>query len=329
MSNTEEEAIIHTLASIYNCEFSHLPTEVLTHRFVDGSLSYSQADFAGCLYYVENFPAKASEECKTHLQSVCPQSFEDPRTYTCYEFLHKGLPNITNIDQSQGRNFSLEETGDLFTAAQIERFHEHNKCLDVIRKNAESCLVNLRRKCEKASAVVIKTIRLRMSTVDLLLRKMPHVKVVHVLRDPVPIVLSRYRNKLMSAASGGMVITEAVVMCAKIAEDIHTRCALETKSWPTSFHVVSLDDLSQDPLGALESIYRHSMGNARPPDASFWMEQTYKNGGNQFQPCSNMSTFGDEEKEEFAMEYCYEGFLDNLKKACSQYYEAVNATCRS
>ena len=296
--------------------------EVLTHRFVDGSLSYAHSDFVGCLYYMDRFPVKSSDDCKSYLQSLCPQSFEDPRTYTCHEFLHKGLPNAT----SPRRNTTSEDM--VFSDMQIDRFHEHNKCLESVRKTAESCLATLTQKCQQSSAIIIKTIRMRMSTVELLLRRFPDIRVLHVFRDPVPVVLSRYRNKLMSASSGGMVITEAVVLCSKIADDIRHRYALERKFNQNTFLSVYLDQFSVNPLEVLDAVYRHTLGIHRPTDASFWVTEVYKNGGLQFLPCANVSTFGNEEKEEFALEYCYDGFLQNLHKACLEYYTVVNSTSR-
>ena len=294
---------------------------MLTHRFVDGALSYGQSDFAGCLYYIDNFPTKTSEDCTSYLQSICPQSFEDPRTYTCYESLHKGLPQPRNSTEP-----TANDTEDgLLSMSQIDRFHDHAKCLKEVRKGAMSCLAHLTRKCKEASAIVVKTIRMRVKTVELLLRRFPAMKVVHVLRDPVPIVLSRYRNKLMSASSGGMVITEAVVMCAKIADDIRERRALQSL-WPHNFLTVNLEMFAKNPLVYLNKVYISVLGVHRPQDVSFWVEQTYRNEGHQFVPCTNFTpTFNDEEADEFAMEYCYEGFLQNLKKACLNYYLTVEA----
>ncbi len=85
MGEAEESVIIDNLVNLYNCDFDHVPTEVLTHIFVNGVFSESLKNYSTCLRAKEN--GRSFQRCKSHLVSVCPQSFDDIRLKRCEEVL--------------------------------------------------------------------------------------------------------------------------------------------------------------------------------------------------------------------------------------------------
>lgn len=94
----------------------------------------------------------------------------------------KGLPFVS----FQGRQLQVFNNKTNTKVQKMGRYHFLRKNTDFYRN-----LSNLQGECKKAKKVVIKTIRFPMLGLSDLVSRMGKVKIIHLLRDPRPTVLSQ------------------------------------------------------------------------------------------------------------------------------------------
>ncbi|XP_069142273.1 carbohydrate sulfotransferase 1-like [Argopecten irradians] len=112
------------------------------------------------------------------------------------------------------------------------------------RKFISQCIKQLRDKCEAGTVFIVKTIRFDMASAGLLLKLLPGLKVVHLLRDPRGKLLSEFNPEVKSWTS---LQSRAYAVCNQIQSDI-----LETnllfKSNPNSIRILTYEQFSVDPI---------------------------------------------------------------------------------
>ena len=96
----------------------------------------------------------------------------------------------------------------------------------------------------------------------------PNTYIIHQIRDPRGTVVSRYKGRRLiydNPPFNGKprmenrtkeLVLEAKLLCAKIVDDIRERKELEEK-YPGRFMQVKYEFLADEPMAALEDIYRH------------------------------------------------------------------------
>ncbi|KAH9509347.1 hypothetical protein Btru_046819 [Bulinus truncatus] len=143
---------------------------------------------------------------------------------------------LTNVDHS--RDFTA--TGCLMTTARYNIVNLTDQCVSAVRK-----------RCQNASAVVQKVVRLSMSEVDRYLEQDPSVKIIHLVRDPRGVLLSRmnFNNKLY-----GEMHNNYTYFCRRMREDIELSREIAHKHWGKIL-TVRYEDLAQQPMEVIELIY--------------------------------------------------------------------------
>lgn len=126
---------------------------------------------------------------------------------------------------------------------------QYGNCLK--SKNAtnkvELCTRKLQEMCVNKS-VFIKTIRLSMEVVALLLELVPDLKVIHLIRDPRGIMFSRYRGRFVNDTNSRM---SAKSLCNRMLMDIMRSYYLKLK-FPHKIKTQLYEYLAENPL---ESMY--------------------------------------------------------------------------
>ncbi|XP_069100944.1 carbohydrate sulfotransferase 2-like [Argopecten irradians] len=121
-------------------------------------------------------------------------------------------------------------------------------CLKRRKKNEQvlqSCLKILQKHCESSKLRVVKTIRVRMrKTVDILLKKIPGLKVIHLFRDQRPRLLSAEATPLMLATT---LVKTARMECKDAADDIAIQRVLK-KRHPRQIATLLYERLAENPI---------------------------------------------------------------------------------
>ena len=153
-------------------------------------------------------------------------------------------------------------------------------CLQELRKAAISCQHLINQGCNSKTIRVIKSVRARMDIVETLLQKHPDIKLIHYLRDPRAIAVSRKKLKLLSTITKDDIETEARLLCENIVTDITIKKKLE-KLYPNNVLTIYYEKLAKDPVGNAKKIYEF-LGEDLPDKVVKWLNgstNAEKDGG--------------------------------------------------
>ena len=146
-----------------------------------------------------------------------------------------------------------------------DAFYDHTRCLFDKMSRLAPCLVGYSMSCRKSSIIATKVIRMRMRYARYLLKELPDVKFVHLVRDPRGVFFSQKKisPRLLSN------ISSIRALCDSMLDDVVERRSLE-ELYPDSFLQVRYEDMSEDPHGTAANIYSH-IGVPQPPLIKMWI----------------------------------------------------------
>ena len=117
--------------------------------------------------------------------------------------------------------------------------------------------------CDERRFRVVKLVRASMSSMKPLLDWIPDLRVVHLVRDPRPVALSR--RDFHASARGQFaeetknlsqrVIREASLYCRRVVDDVRWRLRLE-QQYPGRLYSLSYEQLVEDPVGRATEVYK-------------------------------------------------------------------------
>ena len=146
-----------------------------------------------------------------------------------------------------------------------KEFEKHKNVLRLLESpgpQAEifrECLDKLVSHCQETKLRVTKVLRISLSFLPLLMREIPDLKVLFVIRDPRGIIYSRIRTDWYPIEDND---SEAVMnniksLCFKIQEDIKVIDKLK-RDYPGRFLDYSLEDTVKEPIKRFRTIFRFS-----------------------------------------------------------------------
>ena len=99
--------------------------------------------------------------------------------------------------------------------------------------------------CKTAKHRVIKTLRLSLETTEPLLRQNPHLKIIHLVRDPRGIIHSQIRTGWFPMSEANQLVVKKNVesLCSRILNDIHSGLRLMNK-YPDKVKIIQYEDFS-------------------------------------------------------------------------------------
>lgn len=220
------------MEGLFTCNVDNLPTELFVHNFWSlFSLNYQNGmqEYNNCIQ-VKNASAHM---CRlTTLNSTCPRVLGSDweASYACAKSLHDNHAT--------------------------EPFTQYRNCMSNLRSIIGDCIRLLKIRCSQSELRVMKTVRTSLASVKILLRMLPYLKVIHLMRDPRAVVLSRMANPTFRGhASHRSPVLESEFLCRDISKDLIIKRELEYQ-YPDNFMEVIYDDFVLDPVGSSQRIYK-------------------------------------------------------------------------
>lgn len=125
-------------------------------------------------------------------------------------------------------------------------------CRDFDSYKSYFCIKELERLCLSKTHRIAKTIRVSMELVETMVEMWPNLKVIHLVRDPRAITLSRSRGEDFQMALD--TVSHAADMCTRMYEDVKYDWLIQRK-YPGRHIVVSYEAIADSPYTATGYIY--------------------------------------------------------------------------
>ncbi|XP_052089666.1 carbohydrate sulfotransferase 5-like isoform X2 [Mytilus californianus] len=119
------------------------------------------------------------------------------------------------------------------------------------RSNISSCIGHLVEVCKQMKNKILKVVRLRMETTELLLNTLPNLKIIHLVRDPRGILNSLMRAKLIGVNDFK---SKASEICNDILSDIKSTTKLKTL-YPNTIFLLKYEALVKNPTAVFKRIF--------------------------------------------------------------------------
>lgn len=217
-----------------------------------------------------------AHNCKDYISKSCYQLYKsnNPRKGTCFEkiFGYKQPFYTTNASYFEDIDFLANNkvTENLWANYSHPniKYREHSNktapkgfnaaffnCMQNNRAISDQCISKLERTCNESNIIGTKVIRMRMYNVAYLLSLNPNIKIIHYVRDPRGVTMSRFTGTKKKKNKDKLMIDTAGKLCKLMLEDIRVRKKLEEK-YPENLMLVKYEDLVTKPVQELERIYR-------------------------------------------------------------------------
>ncbi len=229
------------LKQLLSCSVESLPTETLIHKY--------WFQFAGDHISLKNYITCLrtnrihQRNCSMYTPKYCGNrfgEFSQERMDECNQRLWNASYSDRRLDGSVHKNFT-----------------EYKTCMDRLRSiTLERCIHLFREVCQRSRLRSAKTVRGTMASMEYLLDSVPNFRVIHLIRDPRAVVLSRrqFDNSARGRYSMGDLVKEAKLYCRTVVRDVKIRRRLETRH-PGKIVSIIYDDLVKEPLRYAENIY--------------------------------------------------------------------------
>lgn len=252
----EIDQVSRFLISLLTCQVDELPMETLTHHFLYKEFYQEPNPYVRC---ISNKTLKdAAERCL----ALGPVSFCGRRFGAESEQRHDECYRL------------LSDPDFLRKHPKKALFVPYLNCRKRTRKIfLDSCGHLLSKTCNGSPIRAAKTVRATMKSMGPLLSALPNFRVIHLLRDPRPVMLSR-RNfdasgKTLYSIDRNMfaIAREARLFCQTVARDIQVRIDLE-KRFPGRIYTIFFEDVLEQLKTYTGNIY--AFLNVSNPITSNW-----------------------------------------------------------
>lgn len=237
--------------SLMSCDFDKVPTEVLINKFFTLYKHHQKR----LVPYINCFKSKELhvDRCQKYIREHCESRFGDniQKQLYCFRML-RYFPSSAENDER-----SLD-------------FESYQKCMIDQRKILNMCIPDMYTACQKSKIRVVKTVRLSMHTAEYMLQRIPNFRIIHLIRDPRAVALSRRLDpSFRGIFSGKDLSKEAELYCSNVIHDIKIRSQLE-ELFPNCCLQVIFDELAQKPFKGIDRIYSF-LNETIPPGVKDWL----------------------------------------------------------
>lgn len=165
-----------------------------------------------------------------------------------------------------------------------ESFFDHFRCIDDLEAAVgQSCVEPAASMCSSARLIAVEAVRVAMAELEAVIARLPDIHIIHYVRDPRAIAVSRAVNTRMTFAApvvepphivpslpmaDDSVVAESQVLCARMLADLQARRRLEAR-YPGAITVVRYEDLVANPNRTVEAVFKRvaAPGDDVPIDA--------------------------------------------------------------
>ena len=266
LPHRETARVSEFLTNLLECRFNSLPVDFFLHNY--SRIKGFQYDFKSMSEFLEcakinNFEIPPCKQLSTPIQKFCGRSF--------------GQKSESALDRCYRE---LSTNPELPTDNPSSMFEKYRVCLAQTHSRlAALCMPILENSCNARKVRVTKLVRANMQTMELALRKDPHLKVLHLIRDPRGVALSRL-NMFSPSARGHYssinapdkytsLTREAEFYCRSVISDVKSRLRLE-QSFPNRTFEIIFDDMVIDLESHARNIFQFLRLSA-PPTIKQWI----------------------------------------------------------
>ena len=247
--DVEIAAVSEFLFQLLTGSVDRLPTETLIHKFW-AAFEFQQtqtAEYLACLRKHQ----LTQVNCYHYTKAYCGSRFgEKPR-----ERIEQCRRLLTN-------EISTAAVGVDRTTARM--FDDYHSCIQSHRRRVDAnCTGVLRKAIASRRLRATKVVRTTMESMRPLLSTLPNLRVIHLVRDPRAVALSR--NRFDESGRGiytknirnpeSPMVAEASLYCHHVTADIRSRLALE-RDFPGRIMSVRYEDVVANPERRFRDVYK-------------------------------------------------------------------------
>lgn len=185
------------------------------------------------------------------------------------------------------------ETSKLSASSLMKQFLAHRRCLDNLDAilRSSDCSPIYRNLCVSKAVdagrtlVVAKVIRAGFCVVEEALRRIPDLSVIHLVRDPRAIAVSRYKQQKMWDGSEKIgdnlrpsLMQLAMKICVRMVEDLRVKRRIE-EVFPGAVMTVKYEDFIADPRSTVDKMFQHVGHILRRDTVDKWIATYVTDGG--------------------------------------------------
>jgi len=150
------------------------------------------------------------------------------------------------------------------TPRTARMFSQYRACFQSFRERVDAhCTEILRKAIADRRLRATKVVRATMDSMEPLLQALPNLRIIHLVRDPRAVTLSRHRcspsvrglYSHMRSKSGSRFVPEATLYCNRVTADIRSRLALE-REFPGRIMFMKYEDVLANPEQRFRDIYK-------------------------------------------------------------------------
>jgi len=265
LPQVEIEAVSEFLFHLLTGDVKKLPSESLVHQFWI-HFYYEQkqaANYSSCLR--EHNLTKVG--CYRYTESYCGWRFgqkEPERLEQCRQLLASKINRTTvGVDRRKRRRLTTATTAGV-NKTTARMFKDYRACIQSYRRRVDAnCTELLRKTIIDHRLRATKVVRATMDSMRPLLRALPNLRVIHLVRDPRAVALSRLRfdNSGRGAYTISIrkpespVVAEASLYCHHVTADIRSRLALE-REFPGRILSMRYEDVVANPEQRFRDVYK-------------------------------------------------------------------------
>ena len=241
----EIEAVSEFIRNLLTGDVDELPTETLVHHFWTFVKEHKQViGYLNCLKSHQ----LTQVECYRHSAVYCGSRFgEKPpeRLELCRQLLSNEINATT-------------------AGVDAHIFNNRISCFQWYRRRVDrTCTHELRKAIVGRRLRATKVVRATMESMEPLLKALPALRIIHLVRDPRAVGLSRIKfgasgcgwyTQRLSESSGSRIVAEASLYCHHVTADIRSRLALE-REFPGRIKSVRYEDVVANPEQSFRDIY--------------------------------------------------------------------------
>lgn len=159
-------------------------------------------------------------------------------------------PNCTRPHQP--RHQLIKKSQCLTSDKKVTNPNPYLSCIKRLTDRVNECSNYYHTACSQAEVLTLKVIRLAVAQVRGLLQRNPSLKIVHLVRDPRGIILSRkLAYDLPRGIAGG-----ARHLCQQMREDLQAYHNI-SRDFPQSILQIRYEDMANSPMEMLETLYKY------------------------------------------------------------------------